>query len=230
MGRSTLPTVAYVQQAFVFAGSLGRVRPRSVAARLQVIRRMTRRHLRRADRVLVPTTWLQSWAVEHGFDCDVCMLGAPVKQVAGDRSGPAVWFGSGLSYKRARLAKAVRRGSSAEVTLIDGWSPARAQEALQRARALLVTSEVESLGLPVVEALAQGIPIVAFDARWVRSLAGTAAELVPSTKEAARMLALIEADPAFAEALHRASLARYDTLMSAQPYELLASILAEVAN
>jgi glycosyltransferase involved in cell wall biosynthesis len=75
------------------------------------------------------------------------------------------------------LAEQIARlGVGPLVTQVRGLSRAQLAELYRRAAAVLVTSEAEGFGLPVVEALACGVPVVASDLATLREAGGAAAE------------------------------------------------------
>jgi glycosyltransferase involved in cell wall biosynthesis len=85
-----------------------------------------------------------------------------------------------------------------------GWIDDPALLALyDGAQALVVASESEGYGLPVLEAFARGVPVVAFAAGGVVEAAGDAAVLVPPGDEEGLAEALLRIE---SDAAHRASL------------------------
>ena len=80
----------------------------------------------------------------------------------------------------APLAGQVARlGVGPLVTQVRGLSRAQLAELYRRASAVLVTSEAEGFGLPVVEALACGTPVVASDVAALREAGGSAVTYCP---------------------------------------------------
>jgi glycosyltransferase involved in cell wall biosynthesis len=79
-----------------------------------------------------------------------------------------------------RLAEQLARlGAGPFVTQVKGLSRGQLAELYRRAAAVLVTSETEGFGLPVIEALACGTPIVASDIPTLREAGGSAATYCP---------------------------------------------------
>jgi glycosyltransferase involved in cell wall biosynthesis len=75
------------------------------------------------------------------------------------------------------LAEEIARlGVGAFVAQVRDLSRAQLAELYRRAAALLVTSEAEGFGLPVVEALACGTPVFASDIPALREVGGAGAE------------------------------------------------------
>ncbi len=87
---------------------------------------------------------------------------------------------------------------------IDGRvSDAELDRAYARASALLWTSRLEGFGLPPIEAVLRGVPVIAVDTPAARETLGRAASLVPSDAEtlAAAMEAPLAATPSTVAAL-----------------------------
>jgi glycosyltransferase involved in cell wall biosynthesis len=79
------------------------------------------------------------------------------------------------------------RGKVIEAGAVDD---ARLAQLLGQARALLFPSFAEGFGIPLVEALAAGIPVIASDLEVFREIAGDIPELLPPDDEAAWIAAL----------------------------------------
>ncbi|MBA3836658.1 MAG: glycosyltransferase family 1 protein, partial [Zymomonas sp.] len=69
---------------------------------------------------------------------------------------------------------------------------AQLAEVLGRARALLFPSHAEGFGIPLVEALAAGIPVIASDLPVFREIAGDIPELLANDDENAWIAALTD--------------------------------------
>ncbi len=102
-----------------------------------------------------------------------------------------------------RHARAV--GAAERIDWMGFVPPAHLAAIRAGARAVLVPSLIEGFGLPVLEAMAAGVPVVASDIPSLREVAGTAADLVaPRDADAwARAIDLTVGDPD-----HRAARAR----------------------
>lgn len=120
-------------------------------------------------------------------------------------TGP--WSPGRLARLRARADEA---GVAGRILWL-GHVPT-SQLAALRARALcqLVPSRAEGFGLPVLEAMAVGLPVLAADTPAVRDVAGAAALLLPVDGPGAwaDALASLAADPAAAAALRAAGIER----------------------
>lgn len=79
------------------------------------------------------------------------------------------------------------RGKVTEAGAVDD---ARLAQLLSEARALLFPSFAEGFGIPLIEALAAGIPVIASDLEVFREIAGDIPELLPPDDEAAWIAAL----------------------------------------
>ncbi len=106
----------------------------------------------------------------------------------------------------------------------------------RRAALVLLPSEREGFGLPVVEALACGTPIIASDLPVLREVGGTAAEYCPSATPgewSARVLALLDertAEPARWAARRDAGIARAALFSWARCADDMQAIYARVAD
>ena len=72
-----------------------------------------------------------------------------------------------------------RLGIAPAVTQLRGLSRLQLAELYRRAAAVLVTSDAEGFGLPVIEALACGAPVVASDIPVLREVGGAAVDFCP---------------------------------------------------
>jgi len=85
----------------------------------------------------------------------------------------------GGPWPPALAGQLTRLGVGAFVTQMKGLSRGQLAELYRRAAAVLVTSEAEGFGLPVIEALACGTPVVASDLPTLREAGGAAATYCP---------------------------------------------------
>ena len=133
------------------------------------------------------------------------------------------------SERRAELEALVPAGAS--VVFHNGVTDAEYDELLLRTTALVTLSKAEGYGLPLVEAMALGTPVVVADTDIFREVGGTAARYVPADSPhafAAAVLAL--ADPADWAACSTASVAQARTFSwdsSAQDLLAIAQELRE---
>jgi glycosyltransferase involved in cell wall biosynthesis len=99
--------------------------------------------------------------------------------------------------------------SSDRVVVLDYVSDELLARLLRSATALASTSEYEGYGLPALEAMAAGTPVVAVSTTFVREVCGDAACLVePEAEALARAIALVAQDDALARRLADAGLSR----------------------
>ncbi|MHA7176382.1 glycosyltransferase family 4 protein [Arthrobacter sp. Sr24] len=124
--------------------------------------------------------------------------------------------------RRAELAALVPAGAS--VVFHNGVTDAQYDELLLRTTALVTLSKAEGYGLPLVEAMALGTPVVVADTEIFREVGGTAAHYVPADSPldfAAAVRSL--ADPADWAACSSASVAQAATFSwDSSAQELLA--------
>ncbi|MEQ9092786.1 MAG: glycosyltransferase family 1 protein, partial [Miltoncostaeaceae bacterium] len=138
-------------------------------------------------------------------------------------------------WSPGRLARLRDRAEEAGVAgriLWLGHVPTSELAAL-RARALcqVVPSRAEGDGLPVLEAMAAGLPVLAGDTPAVREVAGEAARLLPVDAPVlwAQELAALAADPAVAGRLRAAGIARAVGFGWTATAEALWEVYAEAA-
>lgn len=127
--------------------------------------------------------------------------------------------------RRAELEAQVPAGAA--VVFHNGVTDAEYDELLLRTTALVTLSKAEGYGLPLVEAMALGTPVVVADTEIFREVGGDAAHYVPAdspTAFAAAVLAL-DSQPAWA-ASSTASVAQAATFS----WEASARELLEIAG
>lgn len=172
----------------------------------------TARSLRRAARVLAPSalTARDAATLLGGHDATIVLvphatpLPADAPPAAERRTGPLLVLGDDRPRKnRARLERAHRAASARRRELpplqFVGPPDAYTSEADKRAllrhcRALVHVSRFEGFGLPVLEGLAHGAPVLCSDLPPHREIAGDAAHYVPADDEAAIADALLAID------------------------------------
>ena len=103
-----------------------------------------------------------------------------------------------------------RLGLGDRVELLGAVAPENLPALYAGARALLFPSEVESFGLPLVEAMATGVPVIASDIPVCREICGEAAMYVPprDAVELAARIAGLDGDPQQRRDLGAAGIAR----------------------
>ncbi len=127
---------------------------------------------------------------------------------------------------RERLERLAPAGS---LVFHDGATDDRYHELLAGATALLTASRDEGFGIPLIEAMGFGTPVVVTDIPIFREIGGAAARYFPAGDDAAlaaEVLAL-EQDWASVSRLARAQAERFDWTRSAR---ILLDLLAEVAS
>jgi glycosyltransferase involved in cell wall biosynthesis len=87
----------------------------------------------------------------------------------------------GGAFTAAQEAQVARLGLTSRIRVLPFLERKTLQSIYRRATVLLVTSDREGFGLPVVEALAAGVPVIARDLPVFREVAGGAATFVDST-------------------------------------------------
>ncbi|MGT2427026.1 glycosyltransferase [Amnibacterium kyonggiense] len=87
--------------------------------------------------------------------------------------------------ERARLERVAAAAGGADVVFHDGVDDAGYARLLDRATALVSASRDEGFGLPVVEAMQRGVPVVLTDVPIFREVGGDAALFAPAGDAAA---------------------------------------------
>ena len=240
MGHTRLPSVTVVQQAFAVTGAIRKLRPATVAAKLATVRKLTQSTVTRSRHVVTQSGWMRHalWSAT-GVASEVLPLGLPRRPTAAStaaREPVVAWIGSPLAYKRfdvAERAIASVKQSKPSVSLQtvsnapidDIWA------LLRRSRTLLITSEIESLGLPILEAFAVGCPTLVPDLAWARSVAdnGAATYKPGDARSAGRRLLEALDEPALGNDLATRGRARFDALWAQAPYIGLVDLLRGAA-
>jgi glycosyltransferase involved in cell wall biosynthesis len=113
-------------------------------------------------------------------------------------------------YDEELRALASRHGVGANVLIEGRVSAERVQEAYARASAFVLMSVCESFGIPAVEAMTWGTPVIVADCTAMPEVCGDAAELVPidDAAQLAERLAVVLTDRPRAEALQRRGVER----------------------
>jgi glycosyltransferase involved in cell wall biosynthesis len=140
----------------------------------------------------------------------------------------------GGPFTEAQQAQVARLGLAPRILVLPFLERKTLQAMYRRAAVLLVTSDREGFGLPVAEALAAGLPVIARDLPVFREVAGDAATFVDST-DPARWAGEIRAladeertDPARQTARRDASRARARRFSWRQYSEQMAELYARV--
>ena len=187
----------------------------------------TRLALRRANRVIAPTQWTARQVAEelpaaaartrivpHG----VVHPAAPAPPDL--QRGPFLVLGDDRPRKnhaRIRAAHALARARCSDLPDVEFLGPPRGwvaedvkYERIRRTRALLQLSLVEGFGMPAIEAMAHGVPVLAADAAALPEVCGGAALLAdPLDVEAmAQAMVRIHRDEALRAQLQAAGLRR----------------------
>lgn len=192
-----IPVVSYYQQPLLYDEAARRQLDGGMRMKLTAIRSLTWRAAKSAVTHVTQTEWMRAkvsdaWAL---IPSKVVVATPPPpdwEPSDGVTGEDLLWVGNRLGYKRWPVAQWIHQrwreispDSRLMATLenvsgegIEGLGMVEWPELESRYReagALLVTSQCESLGLPLLEALAVGCPIVAPDLPWVRTLCDNAA-------------------------------------------------------
>ncbi len=109
-----------------------------------------------------------------------------------------------------RIKSLIKNGQPADVVFLGRVSDAKLQNLYRHALALVYPSQYEGFGLPPLEALAQGCPVIASDAPALREILGPDGARFFHVGDVNGIIAAVE------DVLHQPAAARQDALHSAQ--------------
>ena len=192
--------------------------------RLGVLRRMTGAAVRLARSVVVQTEWMRDLVADaHGLDAERIVIAPCIPSAVEPverrtlRAGPGphlLFVGSELGYKDHQTFEDLVAASAGTGHMIGNFGRVEAAPgchwygelrraevfaAYRDADCLVMTSRCESFGLPLIEAMQSGLPILAVDLPYTREICGDAASYFDpgSAKDALRKLDGVEPpDPA----------------------------------
>jgi glycosyltransferase involved in cell wall biosynthesis len=250
MGRPGVPHVNLVQQAMLFAERELR-RPASFAVKLAGIAEATRRSCQAAA-VVVQTGWMRANLMEYfGLaEAHVLPLGLPERPArrSTHRAQRMLLVTSEWPYKNAHVVKAAfdelrrefprlrldvvgARWDAAGVDVHPEMTPDELFELYEEAALVVVPSLIESLGLPLVEAMAVACPVVAADRAYARDVCDNAAMYFEpeSVDDLVRVAGEVLRDAGLSRNLAERGVRRFERLRAMQPVRRLADLLVEVA-
>lgn len=250
MATTSLPKVGLIQQALALAS--GASLERRFAMRVPLWRALLRSSFDHDDVALVQLDWLAGpaeAAVPRAAAVEVIPLGvrAPIRENPASGTGVLHVVSAPFEYKRLpfaldafALARKTAPKLELTVTARAGGEGVRGlgyvdsavlEEEYRRAGMLLVTSSVESLGLPVADAMTLGVPIIAPDLPWARSLCDNAALYyeAQSVRDAARAIGEVHRDDVLAADLRRRAFGRAEALWAARRHSRLVDLLGRLS-
>jgi len=184
--------------------------PIGLRLRLQVLRELTHDAVLQANNVVVQSEVMRDHVRQaHGVDAHKIVT---IPAVLQDGHGPAVdllWVGNEVPFKDFSTAIEAAKILGRHLTLIGNTVPMpdgafhswlgdldRSQvfSHYRGAKMLVMTSLAESLGLPLVEAMQVGLPVVAPDLSYSRELGGEAVEYFEPGNAKALVAAILRAE------------------------------------
>jgi glycosyltransferase involved in cell wall biosynthesis len=157
-----------------------------------------------------------------------------VEAIARTRPGiRLVMTGTWSARRLERLRTAAERaGAGGRVDWMGLVSPERLAAVRAAALAALVPSRKEGFGLPVLEAMAAGVPVLASDTPALREVGGDAPIFLPANDPSAwtEAIATLASDPAMREAHAKAGLRRAGTFSWRRTAEAVAAAHREAAT
>lgn len=256
MGRARVPQINLIQQPMLYANDALTSQPWSFARRMMVVRALTHASCQRADLVVVQTPSMARVAQrELGVGGAALRVltpdvpSPPARTPSAPRGADDVLYvGHDEPYKNvAQLVRAVEfaRQTRPALTLTTtthkddqrarpwwrGIGPqprARLRELYATSTLLALPSLTETVGLPMLEAMAAGLPVLASDRDFAHDVcgAGNAHFADPGDARALSrgLLALVE-DDAYRARLAKRGRARVRALQHARPYEQMIALL-----
>jgi glycosyltransferase involved in cell wall biosynthesis len=159
--------------------------------------------------------------------------GLAVEAIARARPGVRlVMTGAWSSRRLDRLRSAAERaGAGGRVEWMGLLSPGRLAAVRAGALAALVPSRKEGFGLPVLEAMAAGVPVLASDTPALREVGGDAATYLPANDPGAwaEAIAALASDPALRQARGEAGGRRAETFSWRRAAEAVAAAHRDAA-
>ena len=145
---------------------------------------------------------------------------------------PALVLAGGIGWKTSSLSRSLDRSPFRDRVHLAGYaSRETARDLYRAAEAFVYPSLAEGFGLPVVEAMACGAPVVASDAAALREVGGDAALYAPAldARALAAQIARLLDDPETKRRLRDAGLERASRFSWRASAEGTAAVLAEAA-
>jgi glycosyltransferase involved in cell wall biosynthesis len=133
-------------------------------------------------------------------------------------------------YRRELEALADEAGVAPRVVFEGSVPDARVRELLLRAKAFVLMSVCESFGIPAIEAMAGGAPVVTSDCCAMPEVCGDAADLCPpdDLQELVARLGRVLTDPAHAQSLRKRGFERVGRFRWSNTAEAMAAALEEI--
>ncbi len=205
-----LPSAVFIQQALPFLPEVLATQPLALQARMKLVRYAMKASAERARVIGVQTNVMREALIQafalppqkvHVFMPvapefpEAAVAGAGSRAIASVPRGKRVLYvGNDLGYKNMELAVAAvntggftlfatadRLGSLPNVVELPNLSRAELRAAYETCDALVMPSRAESLGLPLLEAMRLGLPVVAVDRPYAREVCRQAAVYVDET-------------------------------------------------
>jgi len=214
--------------------------PIGLRLRLQVLRELTHDAVLQANNVVVQSEVMRDHVRQaHGVDAHKIVT---IPAVLQDGHGPAVdllWVGNEVGFKDFHTAIEAAKILGRHLTLIGNTVPMpdgafhswlgdldRAQvfAYYHNAKILVMTSRAESLGLPLVEAMQVGLPVVAPNLRYARELCADAAEYFEPGDAKALATTVLRAE-ARRDTLRTLERKRANRLVAALPVERFVDVI-----
>ncbi len=251
-----VPTAVFLQQALPFAPEVLAGEPMRARARMVMIREVMRASARRAVAVGVQTEAMRDAVVNRlrlsPSRVHVFMPTAPTFPDAAlvpaldavPRGRRVLYVGTDLTYKNLDLARAAARLADAtlfvtadvlatppSVVSLRGLGRAELRAVYEGCDVLVMPSRCESLGLPLLEGMRLGVPIVTLDKPYAREVCGQAALYVADDPaEMASALRTLLADSGLRAKLADAGRERVARLDGERAYEKMLRTFVHAAG
>jgi glycosyltransferase involved in cell wall biosynthesis len=254
LGTPGLPAFHFVQQSLPFSQEALKRFPLLTRIRFHFIRKLTLYSLARSHGVFVQAPWMKNIVDQELGGVVPVGLVMPGLGVVESRLHPAalgdpilLYVGSDSPHKNVRnLVQAFRilreslTGAQLRLTLdevpeyagpgvtfLGHLSRNELFRQYEKASLLVMPSLVETVGLPLVEALSVGLPVVVSDRPYAHDVAGNCGRYFdPCSPGAMAEVALaVLADPGLNSSLRVDATRRYEELQTLPTYDALADLL-----
>lgn len=262
MGNGKFPVCVYVHQSLPFSNEALSLYDVSMQFRLSIIKQIMALSCRSAEMVAVQTKVMAQCLIkEFGLAPDKLRVFTPSSPRFPENKvgaseyvdGAFIYVGSDAPHKNLKTLETAYRlarernneikmawitlpGSSpprdSRIYFLSGRNRAEIAASYKAARALVMPSLVETVGLPMLEAMKIGCPVVAADRPYAHEICGDAAVYFDPNdpEDIAQALVRLDRDKDIRKELIEKGRAREAAFSAAKPYERLVEEVVKLAE